>query len=420
MQYLGAYQRFTRALAMPLLLGACAAAFGSTTGAAPGPDDGNGYCWRDTTSYRPPDFEGYFPDSPEGAEALARWWNDADRDASPSGEAVETVRRGLRRYQGDPMPLLRWLGNACIWNQKPQDAGAIELMYHAAGAESDAIRAPAVYFGLSTMRPMTPAILRTLVVIAMDTGDPNTLSRIAWGVDGQVKDALPYLRPYHESSEPAVREKAEIVKRILRRELQAFRWAREQQRARLEEQYRDELPRIAEKLAQGDSERRLDTLKTIEREGITLIMEAPFIQHLAACADDPEQDVRGAIARIVGERWIWTARNPHPDAINLMLKLSHDADREVRYNAVYYGLSTIPNKRPPVIRRLIEIAMADREPNLYNRIAWALRAQRPQARAELDRIVAEGDPQQAQQARAVYADLGGVAYPNGSTGTAAR
>ena len=74
-----------------------------------------------------------------------------------------------------------------------------------------------------------------------------------------------------------------------------------------------------------------------------------------------------------GGHWVWSAKEQHPEAIALMLKLTRDEDREVRYNAVYYGLSVVRDKTEPIVRRLVELALADQENNFYGRIVWGLK-----------------------------------------------
>ena len=408
----------TAALFALLYCGTACDARPATAGDSPPADGGAApasptFCWQADTPYCPPDFAAWFPDSPEGAVALKELWEAEDRDRRPREEILAAIRNGLRRYENSPMPVLRWLGNRYIWNQTPQDAGAIELMYHATGAGGDAgeIRGAAIYFGLSTVRPMSPAILRTLMEVAVADDDPNNLSRIAWGIGDARDSALIYLKPYHESTDRAVREKADVVERIMKRELKAFEWARENARARAEKDFGRALPRLLEVLAQGQSRDRLRTLDLIEREGVMLITDETHIAIFAQCAGDPDPEVRRKVARMAGQQWVWSAREPNPEAVELMLAMSRDEDRDTRYNAVYYGLSTIERKDERLVRRLLEIAFDDREPNLYNRIEWGLRTQRELSRAVLDNYIALGNPQHAQAAREIYADMGGQERP---------
>src|SRR5690606_30019709 len=107
--------------------------------------------------------------------------------------------------------ILRWIGNRYIWDRTPQNADAIEIMYHAADFRPDAeqygTRHYAVYFGLSVVDPKTPPILRTLADLCVAVDDPNDLDRVAWGVRDQREEFLRYLAPHLQSREPATRSK---------------------------------------------------------------------------------------------------------------------------------------------------------------------------------------------------------------------
>jgi hypothetical protein len=91
-----------------------------------------------------------------------------------------------------------------------------------------------------------------------------------------------------------------------------------------------------------------------------------------ACAEDRDPAVRRKVAGIAGGRWIWRTGEQNPEAIKLMLKLSGDEDRDTRYKAVYFGLSTVRKKTETVVRRLLELALTDHENNLYGRVVWGL------------------------------------------------
>lgn len=361
-------------------------------------------CWQSGGADCTPEFEEYFPDDPAGAGALAAFWNAPARPEYSADTVVALARQGLRRFEGDRAALLRWIGRKYITGAAPHP-GAVELMFHAAGELG--WQRPAVFFGLSPLDSKPPAVLRALVDIAMATDDPDLLSRIAWGVGEQRGEAESFLAPYRESASAATREKARVVAAILARELKAFDWAMERRRQDLRRQFGHELPRMAGELAAGDSEQRHQLLDRIAREELTLIMEEPFLQAFRACAQDADADVRRKVATMVGQRWIAAAREPAPRAVGLLLDLSLDVDRETRYNAVYHGLSAIRVKEKAVIRRLVEIAFEERDPELYQRIAWGLRGQRRETRAMLDSYVNGDTPRWAEAAQEVYADLAG-------------
>jgi len=92
---------------------------------------------------------------------------------------------------------------------------------------------------------------------------------------------------------------------------------------------------------------------------------------------------------------------------NLMLKLSRDPDRRVRYDAVYYGLSTVRNKEEKVVRRLVEMALESADPNLTQRVWWGLREDKDLTRQLLEEFQKSPDPQQASAARQAAEALAG-------------
>jgi hypothetical protein len=113
------------------------------------------------------------------------------------------------------------------------------------------------------------------------------------------------------------------------------------------------------------------------------------------------------VARTFGNHWIWNAPEQKPEAIELMLQLSRDEVRDVRYNTVYFGLSTVRDKSEAVIRRLLEIAMEDREWNMFQRIQWGLRGSRDTAAKILEGYIdqEETNPGLASAAFDIYRNI---------------
>ncbi len=354
------------------------------------------HAWQSTNPIVPPDFDAFFPDDPEGGRKLDALWKAEDKEARSDAEILETVRNGLRRTTQHRTSILRWIGNRYIWNKSPQNADAIEIMYHAAecrtpNADRYGARHYAVYFGLSVVKQKTPAILKTLADIAMNVDDPNDLHRIAWGAASQREELLKYIEPYAAANDPAVREKAKIVTAIMRGELKAFAWAAEQARLRAQQNYAAELPRVKSILVDGPDSERMEVLRLIARERLPLIMDDSFVAAYAQCAESTNAAVRNEVARQVGENWVWSAKEQHPAAIELMLKLSADEHREVRNSAVYFGLSTVRNKSERVVRRLVEIGLAEENAYDRGRVIWGLKQDRDLATNVLKAILARAD-----------------------------
>lgn len=369
--------------------------------------------WQKTDPYVPPNFNRHFADSMEGGFALDALWDAPNKDSRSDAEILNTVRQGFRNTRQHRMPILRWIGNKYIWNKSSQNPDAIELMYHAAdfsgeNANPSGARHSAVYFGLSVTQPKTPAILRTLAELAVQVDDPNDLGRIAWGASNQKAELLKYLKPFQDSNDEAVRNKAEVCRKIFNGELKAFAWAAEQAQQRAQEEYADQLPQFRRTLMSGSSEERLNLLQTILGKRIALIMDDSFVEAFAKCAEDESPKVRVQTTIIAGARWVWeVTEKQHPEAIQLMLKLSQDDHHEVRYNAVYYGLSTVRQKSDEVIRRLLEMAFADREPNLFHRIEWALRNHRERVTELLDEYIDGENAAHAEAARELFEQFTG-------------
>ncbi|MEZ6033159.1 MAG: protein kinase [Planctomycetaceae bacterium] len=379
-------------------------------------DEDDSFAWQQTDPHVVPNFSSFFPDSKDGGLELDALWNAANKDSRSDAEILKTVRDGFRNSRQHRMPILRWIGNKYIWNKSPQNPHAIEIMYHAADfsgedANPSGARHAAVYFGLSVTQPKTSAILRTLAELSMRVDDPNDLDRIAWGCSNQKEELLEYLKPFDASDDEAIRSKADVCHKIFSGELKAFGWAAEQARQRAEKTYSSQLPQFKVVLTSGSSEERLKALQTILAQRIALIMDDSFVAAFAKCAEDKDRQVRVQTTIIAGANWVWEAQEQNPEAIQLMLKLSKDDVRDVRYNAVYYGLSTVRNKSDDVIRRLLEMAFEDREWNLFNRIEWGLRDDRERVATMLTEYINEENAAYSSAAREVFKQLTGREVP---------
>jgi hypothetical protein len=368
------------------------------------------YAWQDTTQYRPPNFEGTFATDNEASQRLERALPNLERSRSAAEDSFELLRVGLRNLRVDrQMPALRWFGNAFIWNKSPQDARAIDLMYHAAGSTNSNISYNAIYFGLSTVRPLSDNIRRALIEAAMRSEDPNLLSRVAWAAASEKSEFLKHLQPFLNSPDRATHEHAESLRAILAGEIKAFAWAANRARESAQQKFAPRLEEIRNALSTGDSAKRRETLDLIQKERIDLILDDSFIAAFAKAAEDTDAKNRNAIATIAGSRWIWNSTNQPAAAIDLMLRLSHDDDRRVRYNANYYGLSPIRNRSEQVIERMLEMLTEDGLDNrdFRQRVFWGLKSDLPKTTEVLDKTMRGADPIKALFAYGIYLDLTG-------------
>jgi hypothetical protein len=352
------------------------------------------FAWQEEGSYRAPDFEGTFPLDAEGGKRLERAWVEFERSGSGDEKVFEAVRQGLRGLRVDrQMPVLRWFGNEFIWNKSPQDPRAIELMYHASGSTNSVISYNAIYFGLSVVRPKTQPILQAMVEAGMRSEDPNVLSRIAWGAAAEKEALLRYLAPYLESEDAKVREHAEALRQIFSGEVKAFAWAEARAKRAAQDKYSGRLEEIRGVLRDGNSAARREILELIQDERIGLIMDETFVPAFAAAAEDEDMKVRKLATRVVGSRWVWGSTNQSAGAIDLMMRSSRDADREVRYDAMYYGLSTVAKRSDEVVERMIEMVMLDGmdDRNFRQRVTWSLKNEKETVRRALEKWIRGDD-----------------------------
>jgi len=336
--------------------------------------------WQRTDRYVPPDPNGFFPDDPQGGKQLDALFQAADKDQRSDEEILSTVRQGFRCTKQYRTLILQWIGNRYIWGKDPQNPWAVEILYHAVPLE----RHYAVYFGLSVVRNKTPNVLRTLADICMEGQE---VGRITWGLGDQREALLVHITPHLQDSDPARRQIAEVLAKHFKGELDFEQWQRDKQLEEAKAKFSVELPRFRETLLTGGSGARYEVLSTIQRNRLAEILEDSFVPALRAAGGDSDPKVRNEVARIAGHRWVWSARQQDPNVIELMLKLSSDSNREVRYNAVYYGLSVVRDKSESVIQRLVSLALADQEQNFYRRIVWGLKGPMRADRQLVERVL---------------------------------
>ncbi len=153
----------------------------------------------------------------------------------------------------------------------------------------------------------------------------------------------------------------------------------------------------------GDSPSRLQALRYTGPR----LREVPaqFYPAMTACADDPDVRVRRAVVTQIGQYMVWSPAEDKPQdqrAIQFLLLRTHDKDYRVRYNCVYYGLSTIRDKSDAVIDRLLDIVLMKKrhEPlSVYGRVKWGCRAVAEKTGQRIQKRLDELDPHAASDAR---------------------
>ncbi|MBL7648469.1 MAG: HEAT repeat domain-containing protein [Candidatus Hydrogenedentes bacterium] len=379
-------------------------------GAADHPDRDLAWCAEDR--YLPPNFEGFFPDSAQGAAELAALWAAPNRDEADKSRVFATVRQGFRHYRGDRAELLRWLGRRFVEGQSTQDGNAVEIMYHALDIDQEQAgaaeaRSAALRFGVSVVRPLPPNVLRALAALSLASEDGDELSRVVWAIADQRSEALAILDDYTAHGGDVDREKLAIIRKLWNRELKAQDWVRDRNRARALDKFGDRLPEILRELDSGTSDGRNAALEFVQRNDVLPILPESVLAAFSRCASDSDPRVRALAARLIGERWVLAATHMHPRAVDTLLKLSRDEAALVRHNAIYYGLAAVSPKDEEVIIRLLEVASTESDTALYERIKWGLRASRPQVRALLNAWRTSSEPSRVALSARLYHDLAG-------------
>jgi len=147
---------------------------------------------------------------------------------------------------------------------------------------------------------------------------------------------------------------------------------------------------IQEMLVIGSSTPKLHALAMITQGKVKGGVDESFLPGLKVCSQDPALPIRSVTARVLGRHFIQGKQNPNPEAISILLKLAKDPESDVRYSAVYYGLSQVQNKSPEVLECLLEVAAENREHDLYQRIVSALADNKEAVTKILDQKLATG------------------------------
>lgn len=358
----------------------------------------------------PPDFNAYFQADRAASTRLSGWWVRREQVEMSGAELAATVRAGFRNYGGDRAELLRWIARREIAGRSNPDEGLVALMYHAAvisqsAPDGPAVRHAAIHAGLANVRPLPAHVLRFLVDFSLASDRPDDLSRVAWAIEGQRREAEEWLETRAGEGGPEVEAKAGVILRIWRGELNAHGWARQKDRAEQSRGFQVESPGALWALAAGDSAARREALKKIEEGQWMSFMGVEHLPAFIECATDSAADVRAQVARLAAEHWIHRAERQEPDAVALLYRLSADPDPDVRHHAVFNGLSAVQEKDEEILARLLEVLGQDATPELRERILRGIRPYGTRIDGILRGWTKSRSPELREQARVVYSRL---------------
>lgn len=133
-----------------------------------------------------------------------------------------------------------------------------------------------------------------------------------------------------------------------------------------------------EMLVIGPQQLKMHALSMISQGNIPDEVDASYIPGFKVCAKEQSVALRAISAKLLGQHLIQDRDIPNEDALDILLQLANDPETDVRFNAVFYGLSQVKYKTPELAGRLIDIAAAERNPALQDRIIVSLANYQPQ------------------------------------------
>lgn len=165
---------------------------------------------------------------------------------------------------------------------------------------------------------------------------------------------------------------------------------------------------IQEMLATGPSQLKMHSLAMLS-QGHEGRIDESYLLGFTVCSKDPSSPIRSITAKLLGEHFVKDQKAPNPDALNLLMELAHDESSDVRFNAVYYGISQIKIKTNETLAFLVGFAANNREHGMIDRIAESLSDDPDKVVKILDQQLAESDNVAIFE---IYEDLTGVAPLN--------
>lgn len=136
---------------------------------------------------------------------------------------------------------------------------------------------------------------------------------------------------------------------------------------------------IQDALATGSTHMKMHALNMMLTGKVTTEIDDSFLKPLTICAADEVTPIRALTAKALGQFFVTGKEYPPAKVLQLLQKLASDDSKDVRFNAIYHGLTQIKNKTPELAERLIDYAANNRDEILFDRILVSLSAYQSQA-----------------------------------------
>jgi hypothetical protein len=128
-------------------------------------------------------------------------------------------------------------------------------------------------------------------------------------------------------------------------------------------------------LVDGPPQIRMHSLAMISQGSIKGSIDESYLPGFKACSADASPHIRSITARLLGEHFIKGKNEPNKEAVEILLQLARDKSEDVRYYAVYHGLTQIEDKSEELFIFLLEFASENRNQVLIDRIVESLQNQ---------------------------------------------
>ncbi|MFC1676563.1 hypothetical protein ACFL3G_05820 [Planctomycetota bacterium] len=168
-------------------------------------------------------FESYFPDDIKGGKELDKWWKSPLKTVRSDKNIIRTIRHGFRRTEQDKTKIIRWVSERYGTPRNFLNKYSLKgywLMYYASFSPDKDVRSSAVRYGIGRHRGGGAAkIYKRLLELAMaDEHVEVAVSKTKYG--GWQRDLmLEYLEPYLNRSQGPVRQRAILMEKFFKGEL---------------------------------------------------------------------------------------------------------------------------------------------------------------------------------------------------------